>query len=557
MKYLNKLVLLLLVLVVSGVLNNVYSQNFSGGNVRGSFQMDFQTYKEDTLIGAEMPDEKMGMNAFLNVIYTNNNFETGVRYESYMPPMLGFDPRYEGSGIAHKYVKYRLEDFEFTAGNFYEQFGSGMILRSYQEWNLGFDNAFNGFRVKYSTNLLTVKALIGKQRSYWSYGDGLVRGVDVELSVNDLFEKLKTSRTRIRLGGNFVSKFEEDLDPLYKLPENVAAGSGRFSVFRGGFNAKGEFGYKINDPNASNGIICKDGHAALFQVGYSTRGFGVNLQAKRADNMDFRSERSATGFDLPINYIPSITKQHAYSMPAMYPNATQANGETGAQLTVFYKLKKNKKNKSKIKLGGKYGTNIEFNYSIVKAINKTAVNDTTPVGTPGSEGYKSDFFKIGKDKYYHDLNIKISRKLSKKWKLHLMYANIFYDMAINEGHFGEPDLKANVGVVDLWWKFKPYNSLHFETQALFTEEDDGDWASLMIEYKYKSFFAAIIDQYNYGNEEKIKQIHYYTISTGYTHKSTRISVSYGKQRQGILCIGGVCREVPASNGFRVSLSSSF
>jgi hypothetical protein len=372
--------------------------------------------------------------------------------------------------------------------------------------------------------------------------------------VNDLIKKFSDKKTRVRIGGSFVSRFQDDLDPIYNLPENVGLTAGRLSIFRGAFSFKSEFAYKINDPNGTNGMIYKNGHSALFVLSYSQKGFGFDVQAKRADNMDFRTDRFASGFVLPINYIPSITKQHAFSFPAMYPNATQANGETGAQATLYFNLKKNKD--SKLNLGGKYGTKIEINYSIVKSIAKQNVNDTTLIGQAGTLGYKSDFFDIGDEKYYHDFNIHIKRKLSKKVKLELLYANIFYDMIINEGHFA-PDLTANSFVADVWWKFKPYNSLHFETQALFSKQDDGDWASLMVEYKYKSFYAAVLDQYNYGNPDADKQIHYFMINTGYTYKSTRISIGYGKQRQGIICIGGVCREVPSSNGFNISLSSSF
>jgi len=36
-----------------------------------------------------------------------------------------------------------------TVGNYYEQFGSGMIFRSYEERGLGYDNAMDGVRIKY------------------------------------------------------------------------------------------------------------------------------------------------------------------------------------------------------------------------------------------------------------------------------------------------------------------------------------------------------------------------------------------------------------------------
>ena len=34
---------------------------------------------------------------------------------------------------------------DFTVGNFYEQFGSGIVLRAYEEWALGIDNALMVF----------------------------------------------------------------------------------------------------------------------------------------------------------------------------------------------------------------------------------------------------------------------------------------------------------------------------------------------------------------------------------------------------------------------------
>ena len=35
---------------------------------------------------------------------------------------------------------------DVTIGNFYDQFGSGLVFRSYEERNLGIDNAMDGFR---------------------------------------------------------------------------------------------------------------------------------------------------------------------------------------------------------------------------------------------------------------------------------------------------------------------------------------------------------------------------------------------------------------------------
>lgn len=545
----NSIYRLIQIAIIVLIAINLQAQNETG-TIHGSFQTDAQLYREDTVINAIIPDEKIGLNAYLDMVYTFKNFEAGVRYETYMPALQGFDPRFKGQGIPYKYAKYTNENFELTVGNFYEQFGSGMILRTYQEWNLGFDNSIEGVRVKANFNGLRLTGLVGKQRSFWGLGEGQIRGVDGELNLNQAFKKLSDLKTQISLGGSFVSRYQQDLDPIYILPANVGAYSGRFSLYRGNVSLTGEAAYKINDPNTTNNMIYKDGNALLMTLRYSKKGIGFSLQAKRVDNMDFRSDRNASGFSLPINYIPAMTAQHAYTLPAYYPYATQANNEMGLQANLMYKFKK------KSFLGGKHGTSLDLNYSISQSIYKKALNDSTLIGASATDGYTSDFFKIGDEKYFHDFNIKVTKKLNEKWTIYLNYFNIFYNMEIIEGH-EEPNVLAQTFVADVFWKFKPYQSLHIDAEALFAKEDMGNWSLLMLEYKYKSFFAAIIDQYNYGNPEPQLQVHYLSVTTGYTWSTTRVAFTYGKQSNGILCVGGVCREVPATNGFTLSINTSF
>jgi hypothetical protein len=80
----------------------------------------------------------------------------------------------------------------------------------------------------------------------------------------------------------------------------------------------------------------------------------------------------------------------------------------------------------------------------------------------------------------------------------------------------------------------------------------------MLEYSIApQWFFSVSDQYNYGNEIDAKKIHYYNLGFGFNRSSSRVQISYGKQREGILCVGGVCRQVPAAYGFNITLTSSF
>lgn len=551
---------LLVLLGVFVVIVQVQAQALLGGQVTGNFQIDAQVSKQDSSIGAEDVPQKLLSNVFANLLYTNGGFSAGIRFESYLDPLLGFNSQYKGAGIANKFMSYQNEMIDITAGNFYEQYGSGLIFRSYEDRNLGLDNAMMGVNVKVRPiDGILLKAMVGKQRYYWDYGKGLVRGIDGEFALNSLIKGFEESKTRVTLGAGFVSRYEDDQTILandeYKLnlPLNVGAGSFRMDLAHGNWGLQAEYAMKSQDPNVLNNYIYKWGDALFVSASYSKKGLGINLQAKRIDNMGFKSERTATGEMLYINYIPAMSKQHTYALMALYPAITQVNGEMGIQADVTYTIKKG------TLLGGKYGTTLKLNYSQIMSIDKQALNDSTSISQKGTDGYTSDFFKVGDELYYQDFNMEISKKLSSKSKLNLTYAYIAFN-PVMENEQGDIHYN-NVVVADYTYKLNNKNVIRGELQWLksnieYFDEDkrSGDWLMALVEWNFTSaFFVSVSDQYNYNGSKN----HYYNVSVGYTHNTTRFQLGYGKQRKGLLCIGGVCREVPASNGLTFSLTSSF
>ncbi len=541
-------------------LPEVQAQGFlDGGKVSGNFQLDAQIYQADSAIGANEVAEKMLMNSFANLLYTQGNFSAGLRFETYLNPLQGYDPLYKGSGVPYWFGAWRNEQFEITVGHFYEQFGSGMVLRAYEERNLGFDNAFEGAKVVFKPiDAITLKGLIGKQRYFWEKGPGLVRGIDGDLSINDLFKPELNLKTRLTLGGSFVSKYESAEDiivndtSLLHLPENVSSWAARANINRGGFNIYGEYTRKINDPSSFNKFIYKDGESLLVQTSYATKGLGVMASAKRTDNMSFKSKRTETGSTLDINYLPALTRQHAYSLSAMYPYATQPNGEMAIQGQVNYKIPRGSK------IGGKYGTDIAVNFSRVTSIEKEVAEGESAIGVSGTKGYTSQFFAFGDELYFQDLNIEVQRKFNQKYKVLLSYIFMKYNIDVIENHPGEPLVEAHILIADMTYRYDSKNALKLELQHMSTKQDKGNWVQYMMEYTIAPrWFFNFSDQYNYGNDDEEKQFHYPTIAMGYTRGSNRLAVSYGKQRQGILCVGGVCRTVPAASGLTVTLTSSF
>ncbi len=548
--------------------------------INGSFQVDGQYYKVDEAIGITEESikngvGKFGINGFGKINYSLGNFSAGLRYEAYLPPMSGFDKRLQGVGIANYYASYDNGTISVTLGDIYDQFGNGFIFRTYEEWSLGFDNALRGMRVIYRPAAgVTLKGVYGKQRYYWnsyaaSENRGIVRGIDGEWDINQSFNALNSSKFRASVGGSFVSKYQKNTNPTYNIPENVGAFDGRINLGYGRFGFTTEYAYKINDPSAFNNYIYHEGQALLSSLSYSQKGFGVIVQVKRVDNMSFKSDYKGVKNDLDINFIPPINYTHTHSLPAIYTYATQPLGEMAMQVQVNYTIPK------KTLIGGKYGTKITLDFSQVNDIKRDYGQEMPShiAGYDGTLGYTSPFFAVGDRKFFHDFNIEIERRLSKKWKLIAQYINLYYDMETIENHPGAEVVKANIGFIDLSYRITNKQSIRFELQHLwdnvkkdhhvevghessFTKR--GNWAAALVEYSIAAkWFVSVGDKYNYGNPIVSNRDHYYTASLGYIHESTRIVLTGGRQSEGMVCVGGVCRVVPASSGLSLSITTSF
>lgn len=510
------------------------------GSITGNFQSDAQYYQNDSKIGSVAPDQKLASNSFLNLNYRFEKFSAGVRAETYLPPLQGFDPRYEGTGFPYRFLKYSGDDIQITVGNVYEQFGNGLVLRTYQDWGLGFDNSIDGLGIKYRLGYgLSAKGIIGKQRFFFDKGAGIVRGLDLEWHLNEIFDSLQT---QYKLGISGVSKFQKDEDPIYNLPENVATISGRLSIQNKSFSLNGEYAYKYNDPSFTNSNSYQNGKAILINAAYFKNGFTASLNLKRIDNFDFRSDRAASGNNLLINYLPSLSINYTNRLFSLYPYVTQPLGEFGTQGEVSYKFKKGSK------IGGKYGTFVNANYTRIHDVKRTELDSPLQ--------YESGIFDISDKILYQALSFEISKKFNKKLKNKLIYQYFESDNSVLLVADFKGTIAGHITVLETNYQFSSKHSLKVELQSLLTKQDQGDWATIQLEHTFfRKWFVNFLDDFNYGNPNG--KIHYASIGGGYHQGSTRFSVSYGRQRAGVLCVGGVCRLVPATNGLSASLSKSF
>lgn len=567
--------LLLLPVLCLLALSTFAQHQLGNSRISGDFGFNGMYYIPDSLIGAEKVDSKVRANAFLNLLYSNGGFSAGMRYEFYMFPLIDFEKiNYKGQGVRYFFADYKNKFIQVTAGNFYDQFGNGLTLRAYEDRQLGIDNSLLGARIKVTPYKgVYLKGVWGVERlnfdSYIGRQD-YVRGLDAELSFGEMFEKVQEAGFTANVGASFVSKFEkadEEINvSLYpgtdsattgviavdKIPQNVATWAARMSFGYKGFRLDGEYARKMQDPNVTNDFIYKKGDALFLSATYSMKGLGVAASFIRADNMDYRTQRmQKTNSLLYINNIPAINRQYSYQLISNYSFASQPNSQIGVQLQVNYQIPK------KTKLGGKYGTDLTFNFSRFHNTDQQPVALAVDYGTlSGTEGYTSSFFKFGPDLLYQDIGFEISHRFTKQWKWILAYNYITYNLEKLQGHEGM--MRGHLVASDLQWKVTPKHSLRLELQHLYTKDDKGSWIYGMLEYAISpKWFISIGDQYNYGNTNPEMRLHYFNIAGAFVWNTTRIALNFGKTQEGILCIGGVCRAVPASYGVGLSVTTSF
>ena len=527
--------------------------------VHGSIQSDILVPQEDEKLGTGKYKDDVLTNTYADISLSCKYLEAGARFEYNEHPLPGFEPKFKGWGVPHFYAKVKTnKGVDITLGDFYDQFGSGLIFRTYEERSLGIDNAIRGAHVDVSAiKGIQFKALGGVQRRYWDWDtDQFVAGSDLEINIDQYSKAMQDKNITWMVGGSYVYLNYNDDDKntimatgsnyRLNLPSSVHAFDVRSRLQTGNYSFLAEYAWRSQDPSADNGYIYRRGNAVLVSASYSAKGVSALLQAKRSENMAFRSNRYTTGTSAFLNNMPAFAYQHTYALAALYPYATQAApGEWAFQGEFGYSFKRH------TPLGGKYGTKLKLNVSHIRGLDKDPVEPIHGITTSGTEGYTTSFFGMGKV-YYQDINVQMEKKLSKSFKLNLMYMNQRYDKTVIEGEGGV--IKSNIGVAEGKYQINKKFTLRGELQYLSTSQDQGDWAYGLLELSALPYLMfTVSDMWNTGETD----IHYYMASVTATYKAHRLMVGYGKTRAGYNCSGGVCRFVPASKGLNVSYNYTF
>lgn len=567
--------LLLLLFIFSSVLSFAQEQTTASeetedpkdyGRVFGGFESNVQWYLNDKGRQLIQPENPVRSNNYLFVNYQLGKFTAGVQVEAYeKDALLNYNPGFTGTDLATYFINYRTEQFDITAGYFYEQFGSGLLLRAWEDRALGINTALRGGRVVYRpSHHLRMTALFGQQRSGFDVSNGKIYGFDSDFNVSDLF---KFEETDLSFGISYVGRYEklEIPDPQFDALTNAFAG--RVNFIYGSFYASAEYNYKSEDAiiNVQNEIMpnfVRAGNAVLLNMGYSKQGLGIDATFRRMENMSLLSEREPTNTpdglasslnfnDKIVNFAPALTKQHHSNLANIYVYQAQNRvdfvsddimkaGETGGQIDIFYDFEKGSA------IGGAYGTKVALNLS--SWYNLPGTYRLTP------SDYNTTFFGVG-TKYFSDYNIEIKKRFSDILISGFQYINQYYNKTWLEGGSA---VNTNIITAEAVYNFDTTKSIRVEAEHMWADADFKNWAGGTVELNWNDKYSFYIwDIINYGNDNPSRRNHYYNVGGAYRTGATRVALNYGRQRGGLVCVGGVCRFVPESTGFTLSINTAF
>ncbi len=530
-------------------------QVFGNGQVSGSIESSSIYYSPDKKI--ERPDDHFGSNNYIKVDYASGRFSAGIQMNAFMPALVGYDAYMDGYKfyLASKYIQWRDKNFEVLVGDIFDQYGNGLIFRSFEDRQLGVNNSLEGVRAAYNFGrYVTLKGMYGRPRLYSEYSKTWVRGADLSVSLADI---IKASAITWNIEGSYVNRYqsldqapeymkeydESTFNPMtgemqtylesYGIKPNLNMYSGRMNFGWNGLTVRGEYVHKSKDLTHPSSTSTTNGWAAIGEVGYSYKTFSVMGTFRALNSMVSMVDifvPSASAINQcggnTINYIPALTRQYTYMLTNLNPYQVKANGELGGQIDLCYSYR-SKDNRYRY-------WNFHANFSTFYSLQPLASN-----------GGKRML-------YWRDINFDVERQWNKKWKSALLYS--FQD---------NMDKQAHIFVGDVTHKFNRKTSLRFEVQYLLSGDDksewdgmhsEGDWVAGLVEFSLAPRWSFYVqDMYNIGQSKT----HYYNGGFSYTHSRTRVQLSYGRNRAGYICSGGVCRYSPAYTGVNLVLTSSF
>lgn len=505
------------------------------GRLNGSVETSWGVYIDDPALSTPLT-QKYGTNTYVNLGYAIKGFRAGLQYDIYEPQMLGYDARLKGNGLKGFFAGWSDRKWDVTLGTFYEQFGSGLLFRAYEQRDMGVNTSVLGANVKWRPlPWLSAKVMAGLPRRYMEmFNPSPVYGADLELSLLEPF--VPDTDAVLTVAGSWLLRDDHTSGRASMAPAAVNSFSGRLGFSKGWFSFNGEYVRKGRsygvDPRQAESSFVRPGQALLLNMDISLPRIGITAVWRSMENMSLYQDDSNSP-TLNLNYMPSLARQHKYALFQLYPHKVHDfGGETGGSVDIA----------GNIPVGG--NPRRPLKYSVNGSVFWDMETDAS--------GYR--FMGTGGGLLWAEVYLEIEKKWGPDWKT-ILAAGWQRKPEFSRFGMGEMLMNTVSAAADVLWQITSRYSLRMELQHAWSDfSDDQGWMMGLIEFGMApGFMFYVSDMLNYRTYAATNT-HYYDVGVSYAWRFLRASVSWGRHRAGETCSGGICRYVPEYTGMNASLS---
>ena len=536
-----------ILLIVSSILATKCLTGQESLVVGGGMQLNGNVFLRDSAIGAagipQYDHQIYGGESWLDLNLGYSGFSGGLRFDLFSNSnLLNPQSSYSAHGIGKWYLQKSIDKLDLSVGYIYDQIGSGIIYRAYEERAQLIDNALVGAAAKWNFNSnWSLRGFMGKQRNLFETYKSQIKG----LAINGFYSPSDTSSWSISPGIGFINRTLDEsivselaaILGTYETIDQIKPfyNTNAISIFNNlswrDISWYAEYALKptdiFYDPNAirslpkgqsSLGKLVKgQGSVAYTSISYAAHNLGLTLEAKRTEGMDFRAEPLLSLNKGLINFIPPMAKINTYRLLALYYPATQFLNELAYQADLKYGWK---------------NWNLSLNYSDIRDL------------------------KFDKQ-FYNEIYTELSYKKSGLYTITAGVQRQIFDVEKYYGKGGAATVKTITPFFEVLYKLSQSKSLRTEFQYMNNKTDIGSWVNGLVEFGMApNWIFEVSDMYNLKPVKGTK-LNYPSAGVTYSKGANRLSLRYVKQIAGIVCSGGICRLEPAFSGIRMSLNSNF
>ena len=542
--------LIILVIFVLSISNNNNNNLFSQEiEISGTNTVKFGSGTEWAGTDKDIEVDRQYLEDWIDIDIVRGDFSMGFRFEASEESEFGETFK----RFPHKYFAFTKENYSVRVGDFYGIFGRGTVLDLREEKANFFNNSVSGVKTDFENDYFFVQALGGKgDFRYINDEDPLnqiieemsnsIMGVDGNFSITDIFE-IDDYSFNLGLSYLYMEGDESVSDTQYlydvSFVKKSEIGALNFTANLFDFEFYNEYAIKNTYTSPA-----KKGWANYSSLSYGSKGIGITLEFK--DYYQFASNPNHVKSNFsPYQNPAQVIIDHSSHLLKNNLHIANGNDEIGYQIQLRSSIIEN----IDLSLIAAFSS-LHDEDSMIPKFDDESYLPYRDIWFDGRYNFKHSSLLLGAG-YNHDTptlkgtNYNTIPGVTSSDDIYSYTRTTFmgeYDFEIDENS-----------------AFKLLSD--FQLVEKKADATTHDWNDIFfsIEYSYSKYGYINISVINTSEEVPEDSpdtwIGYEAgLKLSENHK---LELFYGRERAGIKCSGGSCRQVPEFDGFKLTLTSSF